>query len=111
MIATLAPYPEMRDSGVAWLGEVPKHWEVLRLATLTDMRTSNVDKHVKHGEHPVRLCNYLDVYHNDRISADVPFMAGFGHETRDSEVPTSRRGCPNHEGFRGLEGHRSASFG
>ena len=31
MIATLAPYPEMRDSGLAGLGEVPRHWDVRRL--------------------------------------------------------------------------------
>jgi len=24
----LKPYPEYKDSGVAWLGKVPKHWEV-----------------------------------------------------------------------------------
>lgn len=23
-------YDEYKDSGVAWIGEVPKHWEVLR---------------------------------------------------------------------------------
>lgn len=26
----LKPYPEYKDSGVAWLGKVPKHWEVRR---------------------------------------------------------------------------------
>ena len=26
----LKPYPEMKDSGVEWLGEVPAHWDVLR---------------------------------------------------------------------------------
>ena len=30
MIADLKPYPEMKDSGVPWLGKVPEHWEVLR---------------------------------------------------------------------------------
>ena len=30
MIAGLKPYPAMRDSGVPWLGQVPKHWEVTR---------------------------------------------------------------------------------
>ena len=25
----LKPYPDYKDSGVPWLGEVPKHWEVL----------------------------------------------------------------------------------
>ena len=28
MIASLRPYPAMKDSGVPWLGEVPEHWEV-----------------------------------------------------------------------------------
>ena len=29
MINGFKPYPEMKDSGVEWLGEVPAHWEVL----------------------------------------------------------------------------------
>ena len=29
MIAGLKPYAAMKDSGVPWLGNVPKHWEVL----------------------------------------------------------------------------------
>ena len=30
------PYPEYKDSGVEWLGEIPAHWEVTRLrATVT----------------------------------------------------------------------------
>ena len=29
MIADLKPYPEYKDSGVAWLGVVPRHWRVL----------------------------------------------------------------------------------
>jgi len=28
MIASLKPYPAMKDSGVEWLGEIPEHWEV-----------------------------------------------------------------------------------
>jgi type I restriction enzyme S subunit len=28
-LANLKPYPAMKESGVAWLGEVPGHWEVL----------------------------------------------------------------------------------
>lgn len=30
MITDLKPYPEYKDSGVPWLGDVPKHWEILR---------------------------------------------------------------------------------
>ena len=29
---------------------------------------------VREGEEPIRLCNYVDVYHNDRIRADISFM-------------------------------------
>ena len=31
MIDGLQPYPAMKESGVAWLGEVPEHWEVRKL--------------------------------------------------------------------------------
>ena len=74
-------YPAYKDSGVEWLGEVPEHWEMRRLANVAEMRVSNVDKHVKEGEQPVRLCNYVDVYHNDRIGADLAFMPGTAKRT------------------------------
>jgi hypothetical protein len=31
LIQRLKPYAEMKDSGVAWLGAVPRHWRLLRL--------------------------------------------------------------------------------
>ena len=30
---SIKPYPAYKDSGVEWLGDVPKHWEVRRLGT------------------------------------------------------------------------------
>ncbi len=33
----LKPYPDYKDSGVPWLGEVPKHWEVRRLKSWLDV--------------------------------------------------------------------------
>ena len=30
----LKPYPEYKDSGVAWLGKVPKHWEMRKFRTI-----------------------------------------------------------------------------
>ena len=35
LLAGLKPYPAMRDSGVEGLGEVPEHWGVRRLRTLS----------------------------------------------------------------------------
>ena len=34
----LRPYPEYRDSGLPWLGEIPKHWEVRRNGRLFAQR-------------------------------------------------------------------------
>lgn len=74
MIASLGPYPAYRDSGVPWLGELPEHWEVRRLRNAAAMLVSNVDKFTKDGEVPIRLCNYVDVYKNERIRTRLPFM-------------------------------------
>ena len=68
------PYPSYKYSGIPWLGDVPEHWEVRRLRTVAEMRVSNVDKHTREDEFPVRLCNYLDVYKNDNITQAMPFM-------------------------------------
>ena len=43
MIADLKPYPAYRESGLPWLGKVPKHWDVKRLKLLlreVDCRSS-----------------------------------------------------------------------
>jgi type I restriction enzyme S subunit len=38
------------------------------------MQLSNVDKNTVEGEEPVRLCNYIDVYNKDLITADLELM-------------------------------------
>ena len=70
----LDPHVRLKTSGVEWLGDVPEHWEVVRLRNTSEMRVSNVDKHAKDDEQPVRLCNYVDVYKNDRIRSGMAFM-------------------------------------
>jgi len=80
MIADLKPYAAYKDSGLPWLGQVPAHWEVRRLRHVTDMRVSNVDKHTKAGETPVRLCNYVEVYKNERIRETTRFMPATASE-------------------------------
>ena len=70
----LDPDVRLKTSGVEWLGDVPEHWDVRRLRNVAQMLVSNVDKHVKSGEMPVRLCNYVDVYKNDLIGRQLDFM-------------------------------------
>ena len=68
------PYPNYRPSGVKWFDRLPTHWEVRRLRNVADLRVSSVDKHKREDEEHVRLCNYVDVYNNDRITATMNFM-------------------------------------
>lgn len=76
------PYPAYKDSGVDWLGPIPAHWEMKRLKTIATVDLSNVDKNSVEGEEPVRLCNYVDVYHNERISPAPNFMAATASEAQ-----------------------------
>ncbi|KVQ54241.1 restriction endonuclease subunit S [Burkholderia territorii] len=92
----------LKPSGIEWLGDVPEHWEVAFLKHIADVRFSGVDKHSHDDETPVRLCNYTDVYKNDRITGDMDLMratataaeiarltlkAGDVILTKDSETP------------------------
>ena len=77
----LNPTVRSKPSSVEWLGEVPAHWTVRRLRNTCSMRVSNVDKHKRDNELLVRLCNYVDVYKNDRIRFDLNFM--YATATRD----------------------------
>lgn len=65
---------EMKDSGIEWLGKIPKHWEIKKLKFNAAVQFSNVDKKSDESEKPVRLCNYVDVYYNDCITPDLNFM-------------------------------------
>lgn len=82
---------------------VPEDWIATRLSNVADVFFSNVDKHTLENETTVRLCNYVDVYKNARITDQIDFMeasAGIGEiarfqikmndvlATKDSETPT-----------------------
>ena len=81
MTTSQAPYSETRNSGVESLGDLPAHWTVRRLHNTCTMRVSTVDKHRRDDEYLVRLCNYVDVYRNERIQASLNFMCATA--TRD----------------------------
>ena len=64
-------YPEYKNSGVDWIGKIPRHWDVKRLKYVAKILPSNVDKHIYPDEIQVRLCNYTDVYYNDYVTVDT----------------------------------------
>ncbi len=80
MIADLKPYSNYKETRIPWLTALPGHWNERRLRHVCDMRVSNIDKHTKQGETPVRLCNYVDVYKNERIRQSIRFMTGSATE-------------------------------
>lgn len=77
--------------------------ERVALKRVVQVMPSNVDKHSVEGEQPVRLCNYVDVYKNDRVTNDIDYMHATASDaqverftlraqdvviTKDSEEPT-----------------------
>lgn len=84
------------------VGEIPVAWQVRRLKFLAKVNFSTVDKHNYKDEKEVWLCNYLDVYNNEYIKADIDFMKASASDaeikrfkvekgdvmiTKDSETP------------------------
>jgi type I restriction enzyme, S subunit len=67
---------KMKPSGIDWLGDIPVHWDVRRLRTIAFVRPSGVDKNIIDGEISVKLCNYVDVYKNEKITDSIEFMDG-----------------------------------
>ena len=54
--------------------ELPDGWRVVRLGDIVDVAFSSVDKRTVPEETPVLLCNYTDVFYNQRITPDMDFM-------------------------------------
>ncbi len=58
MIDSLKPYPEYRDSGLPWLGQIPKHWDVRRFKYLL----REINAHSAEGqEQLLRVSQYTGV--------------------------------------------------
>ena len=73
-MSSLRPYSTYSPAKVSWLEELPSHWTEQRIGVLAELRVSNVDKLSRDAEVPVRLCNYVDVYKNDRIDSSMSLM-------------------------------------
>ncbi|MFL9948938.1 hypothetical protein PQR68_23380 [Paraburkholderia agricolaris] len=85
------PYSSYEDSGTEWLGKLPAHWDVKPLKWLGTYQNSNVDKKSYAGQTEVRLCNYTDVYYNERITDSLDFMVATASDS-EIESMTLRKG-------------------
>lgn len=81
---------------------LPKTWDTCLLNKCAKIFFSNVDKKTSKNELPVYLCNYMDVYKNERITSEISFMEATAKQieidkfrlrkgdviiTKDSETP------------------------
>lgn len=72
-------YPEYKDSGVAWLGEVPAHWEIARLKRSFALVTDRAEQHTN----PVALEN-VDGWSGRFIPTEAEFQGeGIAFEAGD----------------------------
>jgi len=55
---------ELKESGIEWIGKIPKHWKIERLRSFCKISTSSINKKIKKNEKLVKLINYIDVYSN-----------------------------------------------
>ena len=66
--------PEVKPCEIQWIGTMPSHWSCRRLKHVASVALSSVDKKSHEHEEVVRLCNYVDVYHHERITPELDFM-------------------------------------
>lgn len=93
---------QTQDKAVGMFPGLPEGWREERLHDVAKLRTSNVDKKSEDGEQAVRLCNYVDVYKNDKVTMALNFMEATATQvqverfalvvgdvviTKDSETP------------------------
>ena len=69
------PFPALSASGHSG-----NAWTRVPLDDVIDLQLSSVDKKSKANEQVVQLCNYMDVYNNNFIHADMGFMAATATE-------------------------------
>ena len=72
----LDPNVEMKDSGIEWIGEIPKHWRVKKLKHISNIELSTVDRHEHDYEKKVNICHYPNVYKNEYINSDTILPIG-----------------------------------
>jgi type I restriction enzyme S subunit len=71
-------YQSYKPSGVEWIGDIPEHWEIIRMGMLGIFSSSGIDKKLDDNETSVRMVNYTDIIksrvHNPIINNQIDFM-------------------------------------
>lgn len=74
----LNPNAPMRDSGIDWIGDVPEHWEIVRLKALGGLQNGISQSGDYFGEDfEFPFISYSDVYKN----IEIPYPSGRANST------------------------------
>jgi type I restriction enzyme, S subunit len=75
-IYIMQKYDSYKSSDIEWIGEIPSHWEEIRLGFLGDFTSSSIDKKINPDEPLVKIINYTDVYGNRKfeLTSDFQYM-------------------------------------
>ena len=80
-VRTGNPYPAYKDSGVEWLGDVPKHWEITALRHRYEQCLGKMlDAKRLTGEHPMPYLRNVDVQWDHVNVTNLPWMDICPHE-------------------------------
>lgn len=74
-------YCEYKDSGVQWLGEIPRHWKTMRLGLLGEC-SNGVSKGGDYFGEGYPFVSYSDVYNNIELPHKVEGLANSTDEDR-----------------------------
>ena len=72
----LRPDAEVNESGIEWIGKIPKHWRRVRIKFVSTFQLSSVDRHVHAEELPVFICHYPNVYYSEKICSQTKLPVG-----------------------------------
>ncbi|MDC0833713.1 restriction endonuclease subunit S [Geitlerinema sp. CS-897] len=79
-------YPEYKDSGVEWLGEIPKHWEAKQVKRITRYHKQGYYTNQDYLDEGIKLARITDIDDSGKVSFEnMPFV-----ELTDSEVEAFR---------------------
>jgi type I restriction enzyme S subunit len=92
MITDLKPYAEYKESGLPWLGQVPRHWEERRLRSLTTESICNgvgesAQEFREDWPRYIRITDIADARNlRSRSRASLPHSLAIGAEVRQGDL-------------------------
>lgn len=94
----LDPNVSMKDSGISWLGEIPKHWELVKLKYLTDGLKYGANEAAEDDNYnDPRYIRITDIDENGDLKEEtfrsIPFAVAEEYLLQDGDILLARSGA------------------